>query len=40
MMVKAGSIFGKEFDLGNTVRSPFATDAHLEAELQVGALLN
>ena len=40
MMVKSGSIFGKEFDLGNTVRSPFATDAHLEAELQVGALLN
>jgi hypothetical protein len=40
MMIKAGSIFGKEFDLGNTVRSPFATGAHLEADLQVGALLN
>jgi hypothetical protein len=40
MMVKAGSIFGKEFDLGNTVRSPFSANAHLEADLQVGALLN
>ena len=40
LMVKAGNIFGKQFDLGNTIRSPFATDAHLEAELQKGALLN
>jgi hypothetical protein len=40
MMVKAGNIFGKQFDLGNTIRSPFATDAHLEASLQKGALLN
>tara|TARA_B110000285_G_C15062838_1_gene583350 strand:- start:110 stop:1261 length:1152 start_codon:yes stop_codon:yes gene_type:complete len=40
LMVRAGNIFGKEFDLGNTIRSPFATDAHLEASEQVGALLN
>lgn len=40
LMVKAGNIFGKQFDLGNNIRSPFATDAHLEAELQKGALLN
>ena len=40
LMVKAGNIFGKEFDLGNTIRSPFAMDAHLEASEQVGALLN
>ena len=40
LMVQAGNIFGKEFDLGNTIRSPFATDAHLEASAQVGALLN
>lgn len=40
LMVKAGGIFGKQFDLGNTIRSPFKADAHLEAEMQVGALLN
>ena len=40
LMVKAGNIFGKEYDLGNTIRSPFATDAHLDAQMQVGALLN
>ena len=40
LMVKAGNIFGKEFDLGNTIRSPFSTDAHLESSAQVGALLN
>ena len=34
-MVKAGGIFGKQFDLGNTIRSPFKADAHLEAEMQV-----
>ena len=40
LMVKAGNIFGKEFDLGNTIRSPFANDAHLDNAQQVGALLN
>jgi hypothetical protein len=40
LMVKAGNIFGKEFDLGNTIRSPFSMDAHLESSAQVGALLN
>ena len=40
LMVRAGNIFGKEFDLGNTIRSPFATDAHLDDAQQVGALLN
>ena len=40
MMMKAGGILGKQFDLGNTIRSPFADNAHLEADLQVGALLN
>ena len=40
LMVKVGNIFGKEFDLGNTIRSPFSTDAHLESSAQVGALLN
>ena len=40
MMVKAGNIFGKQYDLGNTIRSPFANDAHLDASMQKGALLN
>lgn len=40
LMVKAGNIFGKQFDLGNNIRSPFAKDAHLETLLQKGALLN
>jgi len=40
LMVRAGNIFGKEFDLGNTIRSPFAADAHLDDAQQVGALLN
>jgi hypothetical protein len=40
MMIQAGGILGKEFDLGNTIRSPFAADAHLESSMQVGALLN
>ena len=40
LMVQAGNIFGKEFDLGNTIRSPFAADAHLDTQAQVGALLN
>jgi len=40
LMVQAGNIFGKEFDLGNTIRSPFTSDAHLDVDAQVGALLN
>jgi hypothetical protein len=40
LMVQAGNIFGKEYDLGNTIRSPFADDAHIDASIQVGALLN
>ena len=40
LMVKAGNIFGKQYDLGNTIRSPFASDAHLDEKAQVGALLN
>lgn len=40
MMVQAGNILGKDFDLGNQMPSPFETNAHLEASNQVGALLN
>ena len=40
MMVQAGNILGKQFDLGNQMASPFATNAHLETSAQVGALLN
>ena len=40
MMVQAGNILGKDFDLGNQMASPFANNAHLDAQAQVGALLN
>lgn len=40
MMVQAGNILGKEWDLGNQMPSPFADNAHLETSAQVGALLN
>jgi hypothetical protein len=40
MMIKAGNIFGREYNLGNTVRSPFSSDAHLDSDQQVGVLLN
>ena len=40
MMVQAGNILGKNFDLGNQMASPFASNAHLETSAQVGALLN
>ena len=40
MMVQAGNILGKQFDLGNQMASPFAANAHLESAAQVGALLN
>ena len=40
MMVQAGNILGKNFDLGNQMASPFAENAHLDAAMQKGALLN
>lgn len=40
MMVQAGNILGKDFDLGNQMPSPFEANAHLESSNQVGALLN
>jgi hypothetical protein len=40
MMVQAGNILGKQFDLGNQMATPFAPNAHLETSAQVGALLN
>jgi hypothetical protein len=40
MMVQAGNILGKGWDLGNQMPSPFADNAHLETSNQVGALLN
>jgi hypothetical protein len=40
MMVQAGNILVKQFDLGNQMASPFAENAHLDAKAQVGALLN
>ena len=40
MMVQAGNLLGKQWNLQGATRSPFADDAHLETSAQVGALLN
>ena len=40
MMVQAGNLLGKQWNLSGATRSPFADDAHLEASNQIGALLN
>jgi hypothetical protein len=40
LMVQAGNLLGKQWNLQGATRSPFADDAHLETSAQVGALLN
>ena len=40
LMVQAGNLLGKQWNLSGATRSPFADDAHLEASNQIGALLN
>ena len=40
MMVQAGNLLGKQWNLQGATRSPFADNAHLETSAQVGALLN
>jgi len=40
MMVQAGNLLGKNWNLAGATRSPFAQDAHLDTRAQVGALLN
>jgi|TARA_B110000908_G_scaffold150334_1_gene184273 hypothetical protein len=40
MMVQAGNVLGKQWNLQGSMRSPFDADAHLETSMQVGAILN
>ena len=40
LMVQAGNLLGKQWNLQGATRSPFAEDAHLDTVSQVGALLN
>jgi hypothetical protein len=40
LMVQAGNLLGKQWNLQGATRSPFADDAHLDTVSQIGALLN
>ena len=40
LMVQAGNVLGKQWNLQGSMRSPFETDAHLDTTSQVGAILN
>jgi hypothetical protein len=40
LMVQAGNLLGKQWNLQGATRSPFSEDAHLDTVSQVGALLN
>ncbi len=40
LMVQAGNLLGKNWNLSGATRSPFAQDAHLDTRAQVGAMLN
>jgi hypothetical protein len=40
LMVQAGNLLGKQWNLQGASRSPFAEGAHLDTVSQVGALLN
>ena len=40
LMVQAGNLLGKQWNLQGATRSPFAEDAHLDTVSQIGALLN
>ena len=40
LMVQAGNLLGKQWNLQGATRSPFADDAHLDTTAQVGAMLN
>ena len=40
LMVQAGNLLGKQWNLQGATRSPFAENAHLDTTNQVGAMLN
>jgi hypothetical protein len=40
LMVQAGNLLGKQWNLQGATRSPFAEDAHLDTASQIGAMLN
>ena len=40
LMVQAGNVLGKQWNLQGATRSPFAENAHLDTTNQVGAMLN
>jgi hypothetical protein len=40
LMVQAGNLFGRNWNLQGATRSPFGVDAHLDATAQIGSLLN
>ena len=40
LMVQAGNLLGKQWNLQGATRSPFAEDAHLDTVSQIGAMLN
>ncbi len=40
LMVQAGNLLGKQWNLQGATRSPFAEDAHLDTTSQIGAMLN
>lgn len=40
LMVQAGNLLGKQWNLQGATRSPFAEDAHMDTVSQIGAMLN
>ena len=40
LMVQAGNLLGKQWNLQGATRSPFSEDAHLDTVSQIGAMLN
>ena len=40
LMVQAGNLLGRQWNLQGSARSPFAENAHLDSTAQIGALLN
>jgi hypothetical protein len=40
LMVQAGNLLGRQWNLQGATRSPFAEDAHMDTVSQVGAMLN
>ena len=40
LMVQAGNLLGRQWNLQGSARSPFSENAHLDSTAQIGALLN